>query len=103
MIFEGSERTGGVTSADTTTRNAPKAALNAVSDALHCTTVVPIGNVAPEGASQNTCVVPSMRSLAVAAKVTTAPAALVAPALIVPGSDITGGVVSTTVIVEAIA
>ena len=66
--------------------------------AVHFTVVVPTGKVEPEGGEQITGAVPSTRSVAVGgAKVTTAPAALVASTVWFAGTPlIVGGVVSTT-------
>src|SRR5207248_6603074 len=66
--------------------------------AVHFTRGVPTGNVEPEGDEQITGAVPSTRSVAVGgAKVTTAPAALVASTVWFAGMPaIVGGVVSTT-------
>ena len=68
-------------------------ALPVDSVAVQFTVVVPRPNVLPEVASQLTVGVLTL-SLAVAAKVTTAPAELIASAVMLSGNDNVGGVVS---------
>jgi len=72
----------------------------ALSVAEQETVVVAIGKVEPDGGVHVTGSVPSTRSVAVALKVTTAPAALVVVAVRFPGNVKTGGVVSFTVTVN---
>jgi len=72
--------------------------------AVQCTVVVsvappgPSGNVSPELWSHVTGTDPSCASLALTVNVTAAPAGLVAFAVIVDGTVITGGVVSPTTV-----
>ena len=75
----------------------PDAVLPAASVAEQLTVVVPGAKVDPEAGVHVTATEPSTISLAVALKVTTAPAAEVAETVILAGNDSVGGVVSTTV------
>ena len=68
--------------------------------AVQVTVVTPSGKMAPEAVEQTTVGAGSALSVAVAAKVTTAPAALVASTVMSAGRLRTGGVVSFTVIVK---
>src|SRR3954469_10281484 len=77
--------------------NVPCAGLPAASVAEHVTVVVPTGNVLPEAGSQVTGTEPSTASLAVAVKLTAAPVADVASAVMSAGSVRSGAVVSATV------
>jgi hypothetical protein len=58
---------------------------------VHVTVVEPIGNVAPDGGLQVAVTGPSTASEADAENDTTAPAALVAAALMFPGTLTVGG------------
>src|SRR6266498_2270073 len=87
---------GGVVST-TVTVNEPCPVLPCASVALHCTVVVPSGNVEPLAGVHVTATLPSTMSVALAVYVTTAPLALVASAVMFAGSVSAGGVVSTTV------
>ena len=68
--------------------------------AVQVTVVAPKGNVLPEAGLQLTATLPSTMSTALAVKVTTAPAALVASTVILAGTMSIGGVVSRTVTVK---
>jgi hypothetical protein len=70
----------------------------AVSVAVHVTLVVPIGKIEPEAGLQTTDSTPQL-SLAVAAKVATAPVGQVGSLVMFAGQVIVGGVLSTTVTV----
>src|SRR6266498_3049430 len=63
--------TGGVVSATTVTQNDALVSLRLESVAVHTTSVVPIGNVEPEGGVQTGVIDPSTMSVAVAVNVTT--------------------------------
>lgn len=91
--------TGGVVSC-TITLKLPLTALPLESDAEHATEVVAIANVLPEGGIHVTVNEPSTISFAVAVKLTTAPAALVASTVMSAGSNRVGAVVSCTVMVK---
>ena len=67
------------------------------SSATHFTVVTPIGKVLPEGGVHTTGRFPAQASSALAWKVTVAPAALVATAVMCDGRDSTGFDVSRTV------
>src|SRR6266850_1223457 len=64
------------------------------SSARQVTNVVPMGNVLPDGGTQVTVGDGSVSSVTVGAKVTTAPAALVAGTVMFAGHVIVGGVES---------
>src|SRR5436309_11830887 len=87
---------GGVVST-TVTVNEPCAVLLCASVAVHCTVVVPRGNVDPDAGLQVTATEPSTISAEVALKLTAAPPGPVASAVRLAGSESTGGVVSRTV------
>jgi hypothetical protein len=97
--FAGSVSAGPAASV-TVTVNKPDAELPCRSLAEHATVVVPIGNVLPEAGVQVTGTAPSIASIAVAVNVTTAPAVLVAAAVMFAGSVSTGPAVSCTVTVK---
>ena len=99
VIVAGSERVGAVVSR-TVTVNEPWAVLLCASVALHCTVVVAMANVDPEAGLQVTLTAPSTRSVDDALKVTAAPDALVASAVMFAGSESVGAVVSRTVTVN---
>src|SRR2546425_8292710 len=81
----------------TVTVNEQVLVLCAASKAVQVTVVVPSANVLPLAGKQVTLSLPSTMSLAVAVKVTVAPAALVASAVIGAGQLTVGAVVSRTV------
>ncbi len=93
VMLAGSVSTGRVVSC-TVTVKLPLAVLLWVSLAEQLTVVVAIGKVEPEAGAHVTGREPSTASLAVAVKLTTAPAELVACAVMLAGSVSTGGVVS---------
>lgn len=97
FLFAGTLKTGASVST-TTTENEPLVELPAASRAEHATAVVPNAKVLPEAGTHVVVREPLTRSNAVAVKLTTAPAALVA-SWVAPleGSDNTGPVVSPTV------
>src|SRR5205809_559790 len=68
--------------------------------AVTITVVSPSGKREPEAGEEVTDTAPSTRSEALAAKLTGAPAALVASAVMLAGTVIVGGVVSCTVTVK---
>jgi hypothetical protein len=76
VMFAGSVSVGGAESR-TVTVNVPEPVFPRVSEAVHVTVVVPIGNVEPDAGEHVGVIEPSTVSLAVAVKVTTAPDALV--------------------------
>src|SRR5262249_35558169 len=76
----------------TCTVNDSEALFPDASVAVHVTVVVPIANALPLGGTQATAGFGSKSSVAVALNVTTAPAGLVASAVIGPGTARTGGV-----------
>lgn len=78
----------------TTTLNEALPVLPCESVALQVTPVVPSPNVLPEDGEQSDDIDPSTVSLADAEKVTVAPLALVADAVVVPGTLTVGSVVS---------
>src|SRR5436190_16620824 len=80
--------------ATTMTRKVQLAPLPQSSSARQVTVFVPTGKVLPDGGTQVMVGVVSILSVAVAAKVTTAPAALVACTVMFVGHVIAGGVVS---------
>src|SRR3954452_15909326 len=80
----------------TSTANSPSAALPASSRAVTCTVVRPSANMLPDN-REYVIATADTASRASAAKVTIAPAALVASAVRSLGTVSTGGVVSTTV------
>src|SRR5712691_8634309 len=80
--------------------NNPPLLLPAASVAVHETLVVPIENVPPLAAEQTIVTSASTASVAVAANVAGAPAALSASSVWLPGTFSTGAVVSWTVIVN---
>jgi hypothetical protein len=86
---------GGVPS--TVTVKLPVAVLPDESDAEHDTVVTPIANVEPDAGVHVTGTVPSTMSVAVAAKLTTAPAGDVAATRIGAGSDNAGATPSVMV------
>ena len=75
----GTVTTGGVVST-TVTLKASLVLLPAASVAVQVTDVVPSGNVLPDAGEQSGVMAPSTMSMAVAVKLTSAPAALVASA-----------------------
>src|SRR5437773_3200319 len=81
----------------TVTANEQVLVLCAASKAVHVTVVLPSAKVLPLAGEQVTLSLPSTMSLAVAVKVTVAPAALVASAVIGAGQLTVGAVVSRTV------
>src|SRR5262245_32722329 len=95
----GTETTGAVVSR-TVTLNEAVAVLPAASAAERPTAVVviakvvPVNAIGPAAVLATTATVPSVSSTAVAVKFTTAPAALVASRVRLPGPVMTGGVVS---------
>ena len=91
--------TGGVVSCTMTSRVC-LAVLPAASVAENETEVIPSANWVPEAGVAITGTLPLMKSEAVALNVTTAPAALVASAVMVDGPVMTGGVRSTTLTVS---
>jgi hypothetical protein len=97
VAFEGSASTGAAVSR-TVTENVPEAGFPCVSEAEHVTVVRPTGNVVPDPGVHVTERGPSTTSFAEAAKVTTAPAPLVADSVMSDGSVRTGPCLSTTVI-----
>src|SRR5215831_19468863 len=92
-MFAGTVITGAVVSL-TVTVNDAEATLPALSDAVHVTVVVPSGKVDPDAGVHVTGTTPSTSSSADAVYVTTAPAGLVASAVMFAGTVITGGIVS---------
>src|SRR4051794_11628524 len=90
-MLAGNDRAGGVVSR-TFTVNDPVPMLPCESDALHCTVVTAIGYTEPDAWSHVTGTVPSTSSTANAEYVTVAPLALVASAVMLAGSESTGGV-----------
>ena len=93
VMFDGRVSAGGVVSC-TVTVKLPFAVLPRVSDAEQLTVVVATGNVLPEAGVHVTVRAPSTLSFAVAEKVTTAPAGLVASVVMFAGKDNTGGTAS---------
>src|SRR5258708_9488155 len=91
--------TGGVVST-TVTVKPPEAVLPERSAAAQVTLVAPSGNVDPLAVLHATRTTPSTASVAVATKLTVAPAGRVAAAGRLRGSTRAGGVVSTTVTVK---
>src|SRR5688572_20409558 len=87
---------GGVVSR-TVTENAALALFPRVSDAVQFTVVVAMPNIEPEVGVQLTLTEPSTRSVAVAVKVTVAPAGPVASLMMSAGTVIVGGVLSVTI------
>src|SRR6185295_5827568 len=81
----------------TVTANKQVLVLFAASKAVQVTVVLPSANVLPLAGKQVTLSLPSTMSLAVAVKVTAAPAPLVASAVIGSGQLTVGAVVSRTV------
>ncbi len=72
--------------------------------AVQVTVVMAIGNTDPDAGAQDTASVsPSTRSAAEALKVTAAPAALVASAVMLAGTVTVGGVVSVTVMLNELS
>nr|WP_238145304.1 hypothetical protein [Antricoccus suffuscus] len=96
----GNCRTGAVISA-TVTKKAPVATFPALSVAVQDTTVVPTAKTDPDGGAQSTTGLGSTSSVAVAVKVTGAPSAPVAAAVMSIGSCNTGAVESVTVTEKA--
>src|SRR3954447_3436339 len=92
-MLAGNESTGGVVSR-TFTVNDPCAMLPCESVAVHCTVVKAIGKTEPDAWSHVTGTGPSKSSTADAEYVTAAPLALVASAVMLAGSESTGGVLS---------
>ena len=88
---------GGVVSRTVTLKLAGFEVLPWESVAVHVTVVVATGNVLPEPGEQEAPIVPSTRSLPDAENATVAPEAPVASAVIAPGTETVGGVVSCTV------
>src|SRR5580658_5331419 len=85
VMFAGTATTGGVVSATVTAKLALDA-LPAASLAVHMTVVVPMAKVLPDGGLHVTGSVPSTMSVALAAKVTTAPPGPVAAAVMLAGT-----------------
>jgi hypothetical protein len=101
VMGAGTVTTGAVVS-ETVTKKLPLLLFPAASAAEHLTVVVPSGNTLPEAIEQVTGRVPSTLSLAEAEYVTTAPDALVASALMLPGSCRTGAAWSFTSMVKVV-
>ncbi len=99
VISAGTVTTGSVVSRTVTVKVADPV-LPAVSVAEQVTVVVPSGKVLPDAGVQTGVIEPSTVSVAVAVNVTTAPAELVASAIILAGTVTTGSVVSRTVTVK---
>src|SRR5262245_13022415 len=93
VMLAGRVSTGGDVST-TVTLKLPEAVLPAVSVAEQLTVVAPRANVLPEDGAHVTVGLRGSVSVALAVKVTTAPAALVASAVMSDGSERTGGVMS---------
>lgn len=93
LIGDGSESVGAVVSR-TVTVNEPLPVLPAASVELQFTVVAPGANVEPEAGAHANAGLPLTASLALAANVTTWPAALVASTTMGEGSDSAGAVVS---------
>src|SRR5512141_1718174 len=85
----------------TDTRNVPDASLPWLSVAEHVTVVVPSANVEPDDGVHEGVIDPSTMSFAVALKVATAPAALVASRVMSSGAVTTGAVVSVMLTVNS--
>jgi hypothetical protein len=100
VIGAGTLTDGGVVSPTVTLKLAGFEVLPWESVAVHVTVVVVMGNVLPEAGEQVAPIVPSTRSLAEAENVTAAPEAPVASAVIGPGTETVGLVVSCTVTVN---
>jgi hypothetical protein len=97
VMGDGTVSTGG---GATDTVKTPVAVLPAASEAVTWTSVLPGGNIEPEGGEALVATAPSTASKADVVKVTTAPMGLVAFTRMVDGSWSAGGVVSRTVIVK---
>jgi hypothetical protein len=100
LMSAGTETTGSVVSR-TVTVKVSLPVLPCASVAEHVSVVAPIGNVAPEAGAQVGVSGPSTLSVAVAVKLTAAPAAEVASAVMFAGAWTTGFVVSTRVTVTS--
>src|SRR5206468_3925265 len=96
-VIGAGQLTVGAVVSRTVTANEQVLVLCAASKALQVTVVLPRAKVLPLAGKQVTASVPSTMSLAVAVKVTVAPAALVASAVIGAGQLTVGAVVSRTV------
>ena len=101
VMFDGTVTTGAVISR-TVTVKVLLPVLPAASVAEQVTVVVPIAKVEPDGGEQVVVRAPLTASKAEAAKVTTAPAELVASTVMFDGTVTTGAVVSTTVTVNVL-
>src|SRR3990172_11886463 len=96
VMGAGTVTTGAVVST-TVTSNVAVAVFPAPSVAVQSTDVVPSAKVLPEAGAHTGASAPSTRSAAEAAKLTTAPDAPLASAVMGAGTVTTGAVVSTTV------
>ena len=87
----------------TVTVKSPEAVACIESVTVQWTVVVPIGNVVPDGGTHTAAMVPSSMSLPFAVNVTTAPAALVAPFVMLAGGVNVGALLVTITVKDPVA
>ena len=100
VMLLGTVKTGATVSLTMTLNVFGSDVLPAASDAVHLTVVLPSANVEPLGGTHATVGCGVTASVADVAKVTTAPLALLASAVMVPGTVRDGAVLSRTLTVN---